>query len=82
MSANVAGENDVLPLTGERTLPDVGHENYWFSTLLDPGVCSRAKLICHTYACRLSYSTRGRGAHPNGAANNLPAILKKFRMKS
>lgn len=30
MSANVAGENDVLPLTGERTLPDVRHENYWF----------------------------------------------------
>lgn len=25
-----AGERDSLPLTGERTVPDVNHENYWF----------------------------------------------------
>jgi hypothetical protein len=27
-----AGPASVLPLTGERTVPDIAQENYWFQT--------------------------------------------------
>jgi SAM-dependent methyltransferase len=30
MSDGIAGATDRLPLTGERTVPGVSHENYWF----------------------------------------------------
>ena len=30
MSVETAGGSNCLPLTGERTVPDVPHENYWF----------------------------------------------------
>lgn len=33
MRNNDAGGAGCLPLTGERTVPDVSHENYWFLIL-------------------------------------------------
>lgn len=38
MSPEPAGHAPVLPLTGERTIPDIPEENYWlseWSTLCD-----------------------------------------------
>ncbi|GAA4674335.1 class I SAM-dependent methyltransferase [Pseudonocardia yuanmonensis] len=30
MTSELAGQTPCLPITGERTVPDIAHENYWF----------------------------------------------------
>jgi len=37
VSSQVNGPQAGLPLTGERTVPGVAHENYWFLLFADSG---------------------------------------------